>query len=552
MAGELEQQLGGSEAVFEQFAETIKQKGIEAYKVMGLSQNDYLATANKMGSLMQGAGLSVEKSMDLSSQAMQRAADVASVMGISTESAMESIAGAAKGNFTMMDNLGVAMNDTTLQAYALEKGITKSTQAMTNAEKVELAMQMFLEKTSKYAGNYAKENETFAGSLSTLKASVSNFLSGAGDINQVIDSVMNFANILVKSIGEMSPKVVEGIVQLINGIVPQLPRLLQQLLPVIITGAINLINGLVQALPSLIPVLMNGIVQAFNGIAKILPQLTQALITGTITIIQALAEQLPSLIPTIIQAVLELIPILLNNLPLFIEAGIQLIIGLANGLINAIPVIIEMLPTIIESLINGLMGALPQLILLGPTLMVGLAKGLIQAIPSLISITPKIWQGLINGIKKGLGSFTQVGVQLIKGLWNGINDTVGWVVDKVKGMGKTILKAVKGIFGIHSPSKEFAYIGEMNMKGLEEGMEDMENEVHGTIKDTVGLDFLKNGSMNVSSSFSNSIPTISNNQPIYVNVQADMDVNKFGTAFVRNVKTFSGGAKNSYNYGGGQ
>ena len=36
-------------------------------------------------------------------------------------------------------------------------------------------------------------------------------------------------------------------------------------------------------------------------------------------------------------------------------------------------------------------------------------------------------------------------------------------------------------------------------------------------------------------------------QPVYVNVIADMDVNKFGKAFVRDIKTFSGGAKN---YGG--
>ena len=31
-----------------------------------------------------------------------------------------------------------------------------------------------------------------------------------------------------------------------------------------------------------------------------------------------------------------------------------------------------------------------------------------------------------------------------------------------------------------------------------------------------------------------------------------MDVNKFGKAFVRDIKTFSGGAKNAYNYGGGK
>ena len=54
-----------------------------------------------------------------------------------------------------MDNLGVAMNDTAIGAYAVSKGINKSTAEMTSQEKIGLAMQMFMETTSKYAGNYA-------------------------------------------------------------------------------------------------------------------------------------------------------------------------------------------------------------------------------------------------------------------------------------------------------------------------------------------------------------------------------------------------------------
>ena len=44
----------------------------------------------------------------------------------------------------------------------------------------------------------------------------------------------------------------------------------------------------------------------------------------------------------------------------------------------------------------------------------------------------------------------------------------------------------------------------------------------------------------------------SNNYQPNITVIADMDVNKFGKAFVRGIKTFSGGAKNAYNYGGGK
>ena len=104
-AGELEQNMGGSEAVFGKYADKIQGKAKEAFSNMGLSTSDYLATANKMGALFQGAGFDIEKSMTLSQDAMQRAADVASIMGIDTASAMEAVAGAAKGNFTMMDHI---------------------------------------------------------------------------------------------------------------------------------------------------------------------------------------------------------------------------------------------------------------------------------------------------------------------------------------------------------------------------------------------------------------------------------------------------------------
>ena len=100
--GELEQNMGGAEAVFGAGAQRLEADAKNAFKNMGLSTSDYLATANKMGALFQGAGFNVRESMDMSQKAMQRAADVASIMGIDTSAAMEAVAGAAKGNFTMI------------------------------------------------------------------------------------------------------------------------------------------------------------------------------------------------------------------------------------------------------------------------------------------------------------------------------------------------------------------------------------------------------------------------------------------------------------------
>ena len=86
--GELEQNLGGSEAVFGAYAASIQKTGEEAYRNLGVSQSEYLATANKMGALFQGSGIEQQKSLALTEKAMQRAADMASVMGIDMSSAI--------------------------------------------------------------------------------------------------------------------------------------------------------------------------------------------------------------------------------------------------------------------------------------------------------------------------------------------------------------------------------------------------------------------------------------------------------------------------------
>ena len=175
--GELEQNLGGAEVVFGQWADGMKRTAQTAAENMGLSQSGYLAYANKMGALFKGVGFDMRSASDMSQQAMQRAADVASIMGVDVSAAMEAVTGAAKGNFTMMDNLGVAINDTNLQIYAQENGLGK---LETTQQKVSAAMQMFLDKTQYAAGNYSRENDTFSGSLTTMKAEFENLAAELG------------------------------------------------------------------------------------------------------------------------------------------------------------------------------------------------------------------------------------------------------------------------------------------------------------------------------------------------------------------------------------
>ena len=75
--------------------------------------------------------------------------------------------------------------------------------------------------------------------------------------------------------------------------------------------------------------------------------------------------------------------------------------------------------------------------------------------------------GAVTFLKEGALS---VGRAIVDGIVAGLNPMA--IVNKVRSMGSSVLEAAKGIFGIASPSKEFAWMGEMNVVGMAEGMED--------------------------------------------------------------------------------
>lgn len=266
--GELEQNLGGTKAVFGDFAETIQNQAATAYKNMGLSASDYMATANKMGSLFQGSGLEQEKALDLTSKAMQRAADVASVMGIDASMAMESIAGAAKGNFTMMDNLGVAMNATTLQAYALEKGVNFKWDTASNAEKAELAMEMFFDRTSQYAGNYAKEaEETFSGSFESMKAAAEDLMGNLALGNDITPQLHNLGDAVGTFVTDNLVPMFGNIIKEIPTFIAQLPGMLADAIPSLASAAGQIVADLGQGIVDNAPVFLENMGELLGNVS---------------------------------------------------------------------------------------------------------------------------------------------------------------------------------------------------------------------------------------------------------------------------------------------
>ena len=104
------------------------------------------------------------------------------------------------------------------------------------------------------------------------------------------------------------------------------------------------------------------------------------------------------------------------------------------------------------------------------------------------NITNKVKElvtNVINKIKELPQKVISIGKNLVEGLWNGINDKIAWVKNKISGMGSAITNAIKGVFGIASPSKVFAGIGGYLAEGLGVGFEDEITDVKSDMVDSM-------------------------------------------------------------------
>lgn len=467
--GELEQNLGGSAAVFGSYADAVVEKSKSAYKNMGVAQSEYLATANKMGSLFQGSGLSQQRSLELTTKAMQRATDVASVMGIDTSQALESIAGAAKGNFTMMDNLGVAMNATTLGAYAAGKGINFVWNKASNAEKAELAMQMFFEKTEQYAGNFAREAEsTLTGSIGMTKSALQTLKENLGNSEADLKPmIMNLLN-SVKAVVRNAAPVVQNVT---NAILEQTPSLLN-------AGA-QMVNSLLDGLVSnLAPILSGAVDVVFtlvDGIVANLDPIMQAAVTLIVVLVGALADNIDKVIDAAFTLVDSLVNALLqdDNLSKILNSAVRLVIEISTGLIANVPRLIPAAFQLIGGIVKGLWDN----------------KGLV--VDAIVKVCKAMLEGFKNffGIHSPSTVFAGLGKNLLEGLWNGIKNMKDWLIRKIKSLGSAVTEAMKSVLGIHSPSTVFRdQIGKNMALGVGVGFETTMRDVAKRMTDSIPMD----------------------------------------------------------------
>lgn len=333
---------------------------------------------------------------------------------------------------------------------------------------------------------------SFMPAMTTVMKGITGLMKGdKGAVSEITNGIKLF----ITNIKSMIPKFTEAGGEIIGAIVSAIAENLPSLAESAIDLVMVLFDGIIEQLPLITDSATQIITTIIMTLAEHLPEIIQAGIDLIVTLANGLAEQIPQLVPVILDAIILIVNTLIQNAPQLLKAALTLIMALAKGLIDYLPKLIEQLPTIIQNIVDSLTGMSGDVLSAGITLLLALAKGLIEAIPQLVLKIPEILASLVGGFLEGVAQMADVGLQLIQGLWNGINNAKDWILDKIKGFGSSILGGIKDFFGIASPSKEMAKIGDFMTQGLAKGWDDTVGDVIEKMNDDMNLE--GNATMNL-------------------------------------------------------
>lgn len=286
-----------------------------------------------------------------------------------------------------------------------------------------------------------------------------------GLITAGIQIITNFITGMMSLKGEAVQNTTEIVSSLVQKIAEGIPGFLDKGIEILNA----LIDGIGQALPQIIKAAIQVIQQMAESLISTLPIIIKAGVDIITSLINGIAQNLPGLVAKATEIMMEIIKTLVSNLPGILATGVQLIGALLSGIVQAIPQILSAVANLALSIIKAIMVLPAQLMQAGGQMISSLVSGIAGKVSSVISEITKLGSEIINKAKSI--NLIEVGKNLIDGMVNGIKGAAGKVVDAVKNAAQNAFDAVKGFFGIHSPSRLMRdEIGKYIPAGIAEGI----------------------------------------------------------------------------------
>lgn len=222
-------------------------------------------------------------------------------------------------------------------------------------------------------------------------------------------------------------------------------------------GATAVLVGIVSGLAAVIPKVIEAIGIGIILFARVIAQSGKAVTEAFTTILIAIIDSLNAIAPKLIQLLANLLDLLLAMLvdavPKMAEAGARIIIGILEAMNRHVQKIVNVATDLIVNFLDAIGRNLPRVIQAGVDLVIRFVNGVADGIRN-------------NGAKMGEAG-VNLATALVEGTIRGIAAGIGRAAQRAADMANEMLRSAKAALGIKSPSREFMWIMEQCIAGIE-------------------------------------------------------------------------------------
>lgn len=453
-ASSLEETRNKANVVFGDMSQTVLDWSKTSATAFGQSQQQALDAAATYGNLFTALGVGQKPAADMSMSLVQLASDLASFNDADPSEVLLALRSGLSGEVEPLKKFGVAMNEATLKAKAMELGMGDNLQALTEAQKLQLRYALIMQQTTVAQGDFARTADGLANSQRTLKAQFTDAAAALG--TQLLPLALKFVTFLTALIEKFAhlPPGMQKFIVIVLAVVAAVGPLLM-----VIGSIVSGVGALIPLLTSLAPVLGT----------------IGAVITGTV--IPAIASFLAAIAPVIlpILAIIAVVTLLYfawkNNWLGIRDVTAAALAWLQNAFANGV--------TFIKNIWQSLQPAIQYVLTIIRTIAAAwqaafngdwyrfgqLLRQAWDMIWKLITtVVQTAWQNIRNTVSNGIKNvisffrdmdWAELGRNIIRGIAGGIRDGIGWIIDAARDAAQAALDAAQGFLGIHSESKVF-------------------------------------------------------------------------------------------------
>jgi len=191
------------DVTFTTMNEQVNEFAKNAAQTAGLSETMAKRYAGTFGAMAKSFKFTEAEAYEMSTALTQLAGAVASFYNLSQDAAYTKLKSVFSGETEALKDLGVVMTQSALDAFALQKGLKKTTSQMTEQEKVALRYQFVMEQLSGASGDFVRTSDSWANQTRLLNLQWEQLMAtlGQGLIN-VLTPVVQWLNTIISKLQE--------------------------------------------------------------------------------------------------------------------------------------------------------------------------------------------------------------------------------------------------------------------------------------------------------------------------------------------------------------